>query len=248
MKVLRVLSLSLLSACQPAAVPTASLPPGAAGIAAWKQARSELRALRQRFASRDAYTMNLTLSLGHAQVGRRIRARGAVAVAPPHAMRMILLGPGGTTAFDLWVCRDRFRLAIPALGLERRGDASSPPELMQGMPVSFLRWWFLEPLGGSLLAFDDGAQGRRYVLSDGGPILHVEPLVGDALRVRRRVVGDEERMQVDGADCGVVHYQQRSTGVDIEVECEQREQRSPPPAAFADPDDLSLGCDLEVQP
>jgi hypothetical protein len=214
----------------------------------WRQARAELGALRERVASAAPYTMNLTLSLGHAQVGRTIRARGAVAVVPPHALRMILLGPGGTTAFDLWVCRDRFRLAIPALDLERRGDASSSPQLLRGMPVAFLRWWFLAPLGGKLLAFADHPGGRRYVLSDGGPILHVEPLQNDGLRVRRVVVGDEELMEIDGAACGRVRYQQRSTGVDIEVECEAREERSPPPEAFADPDDPSRGCAAEVKP
>ena len=65
---------------------------------------------------------------------------GAIAIAPPvsgvtrpsgegppvdaeGALRMILLGPGGTTALDLWSRGDRFRFAIPALDLLRQKGA-----------------------------------------------------------------------------------------------------------------------------
>ena len=231
---------------------TAALPPGREGWLAWRAAHAEVAALRQQLQPPAAYTMNVTLALDQPQLGQRVRARGAVAVRPPDALRMILLGPGGTTALDLWICEDEFRFAIPAIDLLRRGDGTTPPAELRGLPVDFLRWWFLRPLAGQLLAFvDDPAAGRRYLLSDGDRVVALtrqrgEPLAGGAtaplLRVSRRSVYDEETLLIDGARCGEVQYAQRSTGIELEVHCEKVNVAPPPSRAFADPDDPSRGC------
>ena len=63
---------------------------------------------------------------------------------------MILVGPGGTTALDVWVTKDRFRFAVPAIKLEKRGGVD--PAEAKGLPIGMLRWWFLSPLAGRLLA------------------------------------------------------------------------------------------------
>lgn len=225
------------------ASPSQSLPSGAAGITAWREAREQVDELRRRYAAQGAYRMNVSLELTQLQLGQRMRARGAVAVRPPHSLRMILLGPGGTTALDLWVCGDAFRFEVPAISLERRGDANTPPQQLRGLPVRFLRWWFLEPLGGRLLAFADEEPGRRFVFRDGPEVVHLLAPTGAPLRAERRSSVDVEKLLVRGlGGCGEVHYDQRSTGLDITVQCEAVTPGSPPEAAFADPDDPSRPC------
>jgi hypothetical protein len=226
--------------------PPADLPAGAAGLSRWREARSEVRALQARFEPEQPYSMNVALDLTQPQLGQRMRARGAVAVRPPDALRMILLGPGGTTALDLWICGDRFRFAVPAIDLERRGDGSTPPDQIRGLPVDFLRWWFLRPFHGRLLSFDEASSGRRYVLRDAAQIIHLRaPHDRDhGLFTAARVsLDDRETLEVDGSSrCGDVRYTQRSTGIDIAVRCEQVNDRAPPDRAFADPDDPEAAC------
>jgi hypothetical protein len=80
--------------------------------------------------------------------GRTVEGRGAIAVAPGRAVRMILLGGAGSTMLDAWVSQERYRVAIPALDRVRRGSEAEVADL----PVGFLRWWFLAPLSGELFA------------------------------------------------------------------------------------------------
>ncbi len=225
------------------------LPQGREGWLAWRAAHAEVAALRDRLRPKAGYTMNVALTLEQVQLGQRIRARGAVAVRPPDALRMILLGPGGTTALDLWICGDEFRFQIPAIDLLRRGDATTPSAELRGMPVDFLRWWFLRPLAGQLLAFvDDESAGRSYLIGDGDRVVELGETglpggaLDDPLQVVRRSIHDEERLIIDGAACGQVKYAQRSTGIELEVQCEKRNVAPPPLRAFADPDDLDRGC------
>ncbi len=223
--------------------PAPSLPPGPEGVVVWREARRQVEAVRQRHAPGGAYRMNVSLELTQVQLGQRMRARGAVAVRPPDGLRMILLGPGGTTALDLWICRDAFRFAVPAIDLERRGDARTPPEQLRGLPVSFLRWWFLRPLDGRLLSFVDGDVGRRFVMRDRSDVVHLFAPSGGPLRAERRSRLDTEEVVVEGEGaCGEVRYLQGSTGLDITVRCEELTMGSPPPAAFADPDDPERPC------
>ena len=75
--------------------------PGAPAGAAWRQARAELAELRAVFAPPLSRTVHVRLAMEHAPTGRRLQARGAVAVGRGDGLRMILVGPGGTTALDL---------------------------------------------------------------------------------------------------------------------------------------------------
>jgi hypothetical protein len=194
----------------------------------------------------EPYSMNVTLELEQKQLQKRMRARGAVAVMPPHALRMILLGPGGTTALDLWVCGEEFRFAVPAIDLERRGDANTPRSELRGLPVDFLRWWFLRPLGGQLLSFFEQPGGsRRFVLRDDAHVVDLRLGAGPdhALSVRRATLHEEEGVTATRSRCGEVTYFQRSTGIDIDVHCEKLNTTVPPARAFADPDDPQRMCE-----
>jgi hypothetical protein len=175
----------------------------------------------------------IKLAMHHAPSGRRVEARGAVAVAGD-GLRMILLGPGGTTALDLWICGDRYRYAIPMAQTEERGSLSEAPK--GGFPVAFLRWWFLRRLQGRLLAFDDGDGARRFVLADGARIFHVTG--GDPVVVAQRT----ERLEVSGGACGQARYRHERAGLTIDVDCESIDPDPPPARAFADPNDPSQAC------
>ena len=126
---------------------------------AWDAARRWLEALR---ASEPAspYGAVVRVSLREPRTGHTFAARGAVAVDPHHALRMILLGPGGATALDAWVTPERWRFAVPPAGVLRRGGREDDPSL----PIGFFRWWFLSPVGGRLLTSEALAEttGRNF--------------------------------------------------------------------------------------
>ena len=212
---------------------------------AWRAARDRLAEL-QREASTPR-TLRISLVLREPMTGRTLEARGAVAIAPPSALRMILLGPGGTTALDLWLDRDRFRFAVPAIDLLRRGDASTPRASLRGLPIDFLRWWLLRPATGALLwaAEEDGASRLR--LRDGAAIIDLRAAFGGRIEARRttwakalpeaplRLI-DEETVASDRIGCAEVRYQQASTGLEVTVRCEGEDLSPPNPRAFSDPD------------
>ena len=62
------------------------------------------------------------------------------------------------------------------------------------------------------------------------------------LRVTRLSDRGEQRIASDGRRCGVVQYEQPSTGLVITVRCEGIEPGPPPARAFADPDDPDRSC------
>ena len=228
-------------AAGPAVAPAALEPPSGA---VWREERRAFARLRAEYEPARTYTMDVTLELTEPYTGQHVRSRGAVAVSPSaQALRMILLGPGGTTALDLWVCRDRFRLLLPAADLRRRGDASTPPSELRGMPVEFLRWWLLRPLDGQLLCVLDEPPGRRYLLRDGDAVVDLRAGTGSRLELERRSPRDRERVDAAGPGCASVRYQQASTGIDIAVRCEKLDpNRTPAAEAFADPDDPTASC------
>ena len=229
--------LLLLAGCAaPAAVRQPKLLPGVAGVKQWRDLHRQLEAVAVRYKPASSYTMNVALELSQPQLGQRMRARGAIAVAPG-ALRMILLGPGGTTALDLWLCGDRFRFALPALDMVRRGDDTTPRDALRGLPVDFLRWWFLRPFAGRLLFAEPG----RWMLRDGLRWVRVRHKK-DELRVERFGEHEAEEVRVRGDACGQVTYHQRSTGIDIAVRCERLQTMAPPAKAFADPDDMTVAC------
>jgi hypothetical protein len=238
-----VVAAAALAGCAPP--PRAALPEPT--LASWQEGRAALEALRR--ATAGARTERLAITIREPRTGRVFTARGAAAILPPRALRMILLGPGGTTALDLWIDGDRWRFAIPAIDLAKRGDLRAPPETRRGLPVDFLAWWLLRPASGRLLwhAREDG--GDRFVLRDGAAVVDLR--AGDDRRVEarrttwsmaedgpRRV--DEETISAPRVGCtpgaGPVRYHQASTGLDVAVTCEGRTEGDPPARALADPE------------
>ncbi len=232
--------------------------------AVWRGAQARLARLRLEAEGDGPRTLRLALSLHEPFGGRVLEARGAVAIAPARAdgsspaggaLRMILIGPGGTTALDLWARADRFRFAVPAIDLLRRGDASTPPSELRGLPVGFLRWWLLRPAAGSLLWYEREAATSRFVLRDGAAIVDLRLGDGgqvDAVRTTwarfegEDVVVAEERVEASGVGCATARYVTRiplggdgRTGLPLEIaiRCEGVDRsRAPNPRAFEDPD------------
>lgn len=214
-------------------------------IEGWREGLAKLGEIRAAAAS--PRTQRIALRLREPVTGRTLEARGAVAIAPPDALRMILLGPGGTTAVDLWIARDRYRFAVPAIDLLKRGDASTPRSARRGLPVDFLRWWLLRPAHGSLLWTARDGDARRLVLRDGDAIVDLLVSAGGRIQARRaswspdgeaspRRLVDEETAVADRAGCAPVRYHQSSTGLDVTVTCEGEDVSPPNPRAFVDPD------------
>jgi hypothetical protein len=236
------------SGCAP---PPPPLPPRPPTLVEWRRALADLRELGRATAG-EPRTLKLSLALREPVSGRRMEARGAVALAPrDRAVRMILVGPGGTTAFDLWIRDDRYRVSIPAVDLLRRGDAGTPKAEMRGLPVDFLRFWLLDPTRGALLWSGPVPGGARYVLRDGTAITELVSRGARGVSAERRtwsepaagppVLLDEEKVEADRIGCGRARYTQASTGVEIEITCEAIEPNPPSDRAFTDPDELDQG-------
>jgi hypothetical protein len=207
--------------------------------------------LRERLAiSRDAaperpYTERVVVALRDPHTGKVFQARGAVAVDPRRALRMILIGPGGVTTLDAWVTDDRFRFVVPPISLERRGGADAVSA--RGLPVGFLRWWLLHPLDGRLLAAWNRSEGPLYLLRQGDDtVLLREARVPHSGRERvmaaRREDGTVERLDWVGRSPTTPHagdkarYIDGASGLEVEVIVEGLGDQEPDPAAFLDPD------------
>ncbi len=238
----------LTSACgvAPETVVTTGPPPT---LESWRHAKKQLADINAK--TGRPRTMRIALALREPITGRTLESRGALAMAPPESLRMILLGPGGTTSLDLWLHADQFRFAVPAIELMKRGDAHTPRAEMRGLPVDFLRWWLLRPTSGTLLWHVFRDTGAWFVLRDGLAIvdLHIAPsghvtarrttweVRSDEPSRKRKV--DEEQVEADGFGCGVVRYKQASTNLQVTVTCESEDaERAPNPRAFVDPDNL----------
>ena len=232
----------------PAAVGIAALPQGPEAVALWRGARAQVERLRDTARPSAPYKMELALDVTHPLTGAPLQARGAVAVSQG-ALRMILLGPGGTTALDVWICGDRFRLVLPAADVERRGSLSDEPLALRGLPVRFLAWWFLRPFDGTLLAYAGAHGDERFLLRVGdGAIVDVR-VAGAALSLERRSRFDLESVDSDGEPCGTVRYQQHATGLALTARCLALDLNADvPAAAFADPDEPNRACLKEPPP
>jgi hypothetical protein len=82
--------------------------------------------------------------------GRTLGGRGVLAVAPGEALRLVLLGPGGVTALDVWMDAHRYRIAIPAIDRVFRGARGEGGEGGAGareggaaLGAMSLLWWTL---------------------------------------------------------------------------------------------------------
>lgn len=205
----------------------------------WDHARAALAKVRAR-TPRASYVERIRVAFKEPRTGKVFTGRGAIAVDPHNALRMILLGPAGTTALDVWASDDHWRFAIAAANIMRRGGSESPPEL----PIGFFRSWFLRPYEGELLtiAHDD------LVLRDRGAVLRIQGVLAPGvapLRVTRREGQSVEWLEVidRGAHPPIgerVRYRAMSTGLEVEVLVESLSPDPADPAAFLDPDVAGL--------
>lgn len=181
---MRWLALAFLVACaqKPAASPDVTQEE-------WNAARDMVGALRARTPAHP-YVERVQIALREPRTGKIFEGRGAIAVRPGQAVRMILVGPGGATALDLWITPEKWRLHAPALGPPRHGT-KAPPEL----PVGFFRWWFLAPYDGRLLTVD----GNRVVMRAGESTIRLGVAATVSHRAHvvaaRRTEGHEETLE-----------------------------------------------------
>jgi hypothetical protein len=207
--------------------------------------RSGLARLAEiRDASSLPRTLRVSIRVSSPSVKRALAARGAVAISPPDSLRMILLGPAGTTALDLWIGGDRFRVAVPAIGLKQRGKLTDPAMGRRGVPVTLLRYWLLRPARGRLLWLERSQQRWRYVLRDGDALNdlvvwndgHLGARLSAWSSRKTAPTTDEESLSAAGVGCASAQYSERSTGLSVSVFCEGESLGLPSPRALADPD------------
>ncbi len=195
-------------------------------------------------------TQTVQLSMSAPYLPSEVSSRGAVALRPPGELRMILLGPGGATALDVWISGQRYRLEIPAL--ERVVSGGTDAELQQerGLPIGFLRWWLLHPFsaqlqaarprdgGLELLLRDEDGAWIEVLLQPGGEISATRSSLrrqgGEVVRL------DEETVHASKAGCGEVRYSQRSTRLTSIVRCES-ERATVNAKAFEEPQPVCRG-------
>lgn len=197
--------------------------------AQWTRARVELAGARAALPSQP-YVERVRMVMKDPRTGREISARGALAVSPERAARMLLVGPGGVTALDVWVTPDRFRFVVPGIHYERRGGRS--PEESKGLPIGLLRWWFLSPFAGRLLAADTSGATTSWLLRDGAATVRVTK-ADDRFVAARREGGHGERIEWAGKRG---RYVDDAFGLTVDVEIEEVMTAPPEPEAFADPD------------
>lgn len=212
--------------------------------AEWRDARADLVRLRASTPSAPRVTNVRVAFRGPGGVG--FDGRGAIAVAPGKALRMILLGPGGRTALDVWATPERYRLSVPDLGLLERGAGAAPPHL----PLELFREWFLTPLDGRLLAA--GARGERAIYIVRGAHLTLElgveihPHAPTVHTLRTTAGGRPEIVSWLGPpgratltpEVGArVLFAQPASGLEVTVEIEAYGSEAPSPEAFEEPSD-----------
>lgn len=226
--------------------------PSLAEWSAATRALGRLRSLRRR----SPYVASISMTLTDRPSGRVVDGRGAIAVdGGAKALRMILVGPGGTTLLDAWATPWRWRVAVPALDIVRRGGADEPNDL----PIGFLRWWFFAPFEGTLFgarvssAAGSGVASRGgvptpsvWLLRQAGAVVDVrrgQCPGGEALLVTRRTLSRVESVEECGANVELgptpgdaVVYADERRGLRVAIQVEAIESSTPDPEAFRDPD------------
>ena len=212
--------------------------------AAWRDARAEIARLRASAPTSPHITTVRVAFRGPGGIG--FDGRGAIAVAPGRALRMILLGPGGRTALDVWATPERYRLAVPDLGIVERGAGAAPPHL----PLELFREWFLAPLEGRLLAA--GTRGERaiYIVRGarltlelgverhaGAPTVHTLETAAGGRTERVTWLGPPGRTTLVPGIGERVVFAQPASGLDVPVEVEAYGTEPPSPEAFDEPTD-----------
>jgi hypothetical protein len=231
-----VVVLPLLAACTPASATWEQPTPEA-----WAELRRELSS--ERASNRvTPWTANVSATLNEPRSGRVLDARGALAVSPGRALRMILVAGAGATVLDTWVTPDAWRVEVPPASLVQRGRSEEPPEL----PIGFLRSWFFRPLGGTLFAAGVDRGRSRWLLRDADAVVDLSVGTcdrGKHLRMTRRARARTERLDVceraglrpSAGDR--VRYIDDENGLSVALAIESVADEPPPAAAFDDPDD-----------
>jgi len=190
------------------------------------------------------YRQEVELTVREEVSGKGFTGRGALAVRPRQALRMVLLGPGGTTAMDKIF----------------RGDEHTK-EMPRGIPVPLLRHWVVEPFGGVPVAVHRGcvATDGAVVECAGGFVAFLRR--GDAFEVRERQEGKgeltgrawwlhdgsvtawlewtEQRFKEDDSEVVVtktVHYVSNDPPMTVDVTAGSAKTATLPNATFDDPD------------
>jgi hypothetical protein len=227
---------ALLAAAAGCARPKPTSPPQVSQVE-WSVSRDRLAAIRDAEPKRP-YSERVRVTIRDPRSGRTFEGRGGVAVSPGRAVRMMLLGPGGTTALDVWVTPERFRFIVPAIHFERRGGAD--PADARGLPIGMLRWWFLAPLSGRLLLARSTASESAFLLRDGRATIAARTDGRSFVAVRR----DGEQIEgIEWLGRGLApspgaraRYVDGTYGLRVDVVVEDVSKAEPEPGAFLDPD------------
>lgn len=208
--------------------------------ATWQSLRTALDAERAA-GPRSPWAAGLRMTMQEPRTGRTLDGRGALAVAPGRALRMILVGPAGTTMLDAWATATRWRIAVPPAGVLRRGGADEPAEL----PVGFLRWLFFRPLEGALFGGSRGPDETVFLLRDGEAVVEVRLgrcERGELAATTRRIDGRAEKLEVCRHASGApeagdwARYENEATRLRIDLTLESVGSTPPDQEAFVDPD------------
>jgi hypothetical protein len=211
--------------------------------AEWDSARIWLAALRAG-EPKTPFGAVVRVTLREPYTRKTFEARGALAVDPHRALRMILVGPGGATAIDVWATKEQWRFEVPAASVLRRGGSEDDPSL----PMGFFRWWFLGPTDGRLLTsvaprHSENGSAQRLVLREGGATIDLTDRRREGrhlLSASRLAADGVDRIEFEGASFAMgkgdhATYDEESSGVHVEVTVEAPAD-APDPEAFTDPD------------
>jgi len=205
----------------------------------WPMLRNAL-ALERDSRATEPWSAGVRVTLREPRTGQVIRGRGGLAVVPGRALRMILIGVAGVTMLDAWVTPRRWRVAVPPIGLLRRGDGDDPADL----PIGFLRWWFFTALEGRLFAATFDGPQPLWLLRDGDAV--VEVVAGSCGRGHRLLVERRKRGHAESVDeCRArrgpsigdqVRYEDAASGLVVDLVFESVSAEPPVAEAFVDPD------------
>lgn len=236
-----LLSSSLCSSC-------AAAEPRRLDPATWREVDQALERERQSSPDRP-WAAGVLVTMHEPRLGHTIDGRGAIAVLPRSALRMILVGAAGTTMLDAWVTPERWRVAIPPVGVLRRGGGGSSVSKREAddpadLPVGFLRWSFFRPLAGTLFGGSVQPGRVQFLLRDGDAVIDVRLGAcprGERRVTTRRVQGRSERLEECRESAAVtpgdwVRYEDEKSGLAVDLTIESAAAGPPDQDAFRDPD------------
>lgn len=233
---------SLLAGVAASCTPSPTSPWAHPTPAQWAQATAGLQRLRGA-APRSPYVATVTTTLRNPRKGWAVDGRGAIAIAPGQAVRMILVGAAGATLLDAWVTRQGWRIAVPPVDSIQRGGAEAPSD----SPVRFFRWWFFAPFQGALFGAAVRPEESVWLLRDGDAVTEVwlarcgvGPKVTATRTERARADRVEECRAAESGRPGphdVVRYEDQTTGLRVDIEVESVSEAPLDGEAFRDPDE-----------